>query len=295
MAYDLYQSGELEKRVEQAFKQLSDCTICPWDCHVNRLEGEIGVCRVAKKAIVSSYMPHHGEEEPLVGTKGSGTIFFSFCNLRCIFCQNYELSQWGEGKEVSEEQIATMMLSLQNRGCHNINLVTPSHVVPQILKALLIAIPAGLKIPLVYNSSGYDSLETLKLLDGIIDIYMPDFKFSKNDLAKELSRTPNYADITKKAIKEMHKQVGDLQIENGLATKGLIIRHLVLPNHLDNTRKVLSYIAEDLSKDTYLNLMDQYYPAYKAHKHPVLKRPLTSKELKEALSLAKELGLTRLA
>lgn len=295
MAYDLYQSGELKKRVEQAYKQLSDCTICPWDCHVNRLEGEIGVCRVAKKAIVSSYMPHHGEEEPLVGTKGSGTIFFSFCNLRCIFCQNYELSQWGEGKEVSEEQIATMMLSLQNRGCHNINLVTPSHVVPQILKALLIAIPAGLKIPLVYNSSGYDSLETLKLLDGIIDIYMPDFKFSKNDLAKELSRTPNYADITKKAIKEMHKQVGDLQIENGLATKGLIIRHLVLPNHLDNTRKVLTYIAEDLSKDTYLNLMDQYYPAYKAHKHPFLKRPLTSKELKEALSLAKELGLTRLA
>lgn len=295
MAYDLYQSGELKKRVEQAFKQLSDCTICPWDCHVNRLEGEIGVCRVAKKAIVSSYMPHHGEEEPLVGTKGSGTIFFSFCNLRCIFCQNYELSQWGEGKEVSEEQIAAMMLSLQNRGCHNINLVTPSHVVPQILKALLIAIPAGLKVPLVYNSSGYDSLETLKLLDGIIDIYMPDFKFSRNDLAKELSRTPNYADITKKAIKEMHKQVGDLQIENGLATKGLIIRHLVLPNHLDNTRKVLSYIAEDLSKDTYLNLMDQYYPAYKAHKHPVLKRPLTSKEFKEALSLAKELGLTRLA
>jgi putative pyruvate formate lyase activating enzyme len=245
--------------------------------------------------VVSSYGPHFGEEAPLVGRHGSGTIFFTYCNLRCVFCQNYTISQSGEGSPVTTEQLAQMMLSLQGRGCHNINLVSPTHVVPYILEALEVAVSKGLCLPLVYNSGGYDSLETLELLDGIVDIYMPDIKYSDEKIAEQLSGIKNYPSVNRAAIKEMHRQVGDLQIdEEGVAYRGLLVRHLVLPNRLAGTQGVLRFLARDVSTNTYLNIMAQYHPCYKAFDSPQLARPVSRQEFTEAIDLAQRQGLYRL-
>ncbi len=245
--------------------------------------------------VVSNYSPHFGEEAPLVGRQGSGTIFFTYCNLRCIYCQNYTISQLGEGSVVSSEQLAGMMLSLQAKGCHNINLVSPTHVVPHILDALELAVGRGLHLPLVYNSGGYDSMETLKLLDGIVDIYMPDMKYSDKKIAAQLSGIENYPEINKAAVKEMHRQVGDLQIdEAGVAQRGLLVRHLVLPNQLAGTQQVVHFMAQEVSTNTYLNIMAQYHPFHQAFDMPLLSRPVLRQEVAEAISLARREGLYRL-
>jgi len=245
--------------------------------------------------VVSSYGPHFGEEAPLVGTHGSGTIFFTHCNLRCVFCQNYSISQLGEGSPVDREELARMMLSLQAKGCHNINLVSPTHVVPYILDALELAVGMGLYLPLVYNTGGYDSMETLELLDGIVDIYMPDMKYSDEKNAEQLSGIKDYPSINKAAIKEMHRQVGDLQIDKqGVAQRGLLVRHLVLPNQLAGTQEVVRFLAQEVSANTYLNIMAQYRPCHKAFDIPQLARPVNKQEFYEAIDLAHQQGLNRL-
>ncbi len=292
---DLYYQGRLAQRIEAAKALLESCRVCPHACGVNRLAEETGKCRTGAKAVVSSYGPHFGEEAPLVGKYGSGTIFFTNCNLKCLFCQNYSISQLGEGIEVNKEDVTRMMLSLQKRGCHNINLVSPTHVVPQILEALQIAIESGLCLPLVYNSGGYDSVETLKLLDGIVDIYMPDMKYSDDKIAEELSGIKDYPPINKAAIKEMHRQVGDLQIdEEGIAQRGLLVRHLVLPNSLAGTREIVNFLATEISTNTYINVMAQYHPCHKAFQLPSLARSLSREEFMEAINMAYEAGLSRL-
>jgi len=269
--------------------------LCPRQCGVNRLAGETGKCHITQQVVVSSYGPHFGEEAPLVGRRGSGTIFFTYCNLRCVFCQNYTISQLGEGYPVSSQELANMMLSLQTQGCHNINLVSPTHVVPYILEALEVAMDMGLYLPLVYNSGGYDSVETLKLLDGIIDIYMPDMKYSDGKIAEQLSGIKDYPLANKAAIKEMHRQVGDLKIdEQGVAQRGLLVRHLVLPNQLAGTQEVVRFLAQEVSTNTYLNIMAQYHPCYKAFDIPSLVCPLQQQEFTEALDLAHQQGLYRL-
>jgi len=274
---------------------LEECRVCPRRCGVNRLAGESGECHVTNQVVVSSYGPHFGEESPLVGRHGSGTIFFTYCNLHCAFCQNYDISQLGEGSPVSREELAGMMLSLQAKGCHNINLVSPTHVVPYILDALELAVSKGLYLPLVYNSGGYDSLETLKLLDGIVDIYMPDMKYSDEKIAEELSGIKGYPLVNKAAVREMHRQVGDLQIdEQGIAQRGLLVRHLVLPNRLAGTKEVVSFLAQEVSANTYLNIMAQYHPCYKAFDMPSLARPISGQEFQEAIALAHQQGLCRL-
>ncbi len=292
---ELYRSGELEERVARARAILKDCQLCPRRCRVDRLRGERGMCRIGSEAVVSSHGPHFGEEAPLVGLRGSGTIFFTYCNLRCMFCQNYSISQLGQGRVATKGEIAKMMLSLQERGCHNINLVTPTHVVPMILEALKIAAGLGLSIPLVYNCGGYESVETLELLDGIVDIYMPDMKYSDERNARRFSGVKDYPSVNRAAVKEMHRQVGDLQIdERGVARRGLLIRHLVLPNGIAGTEGVVRFIAEEISRSTYLNVMAQYYPAHRAFKIPALSRPLQRPEFAEAVNLAREHGLERL-
>ncbi|MFB0546667.1 MAG: radical SAM protein [Anaerolineae bacterium] len=291
----LHRCGELKARVEEAYAHLEDCRICPRECGVNRLAGEQGVCRTGKRAVVSSYNPHFGEEAPLVGRGGSGTIFFTHCNLKCQFCQNYEISQQGEGREVEPEDLALMMLRLQALGCHNINYVSPTHVVPQILVGLLIAVEAGLSIPLVYNTGGYDPLETLTLLDGIFDIYMPDMKYADEGIARKHSKIKDYPAVNQAAVKEMHRQVGDLIMdERGVAQRGLLVRHLVLPEGLAGTAEIVSFLAEEISPNTYLNVMDQYRPCYRAYEYPPLDRRITRAEFEEAVRLAQEAGLTRL-
>jgi len=245
--------------------------------------------------MVSSYGPHFGEESPLVGRNGSGTIFFTNCNLRCVFCQNYSISQLGEGDKVSKEELACMMLSLQDKGCHNINLVSPTHVVPQILEAFEMAVKSGLQLPLVYNSGGYDSIETLRLLEGIVDIYMPDMKYSDERNAEKLSGVENYPSINRAAVKEMHRQVGDLQInEDGIAQRGLLVRHLVLPHGLAGTKEVVNFLANEVSPDTYVNIMAQYNPCHKASQFPSLSRRISAGEFQEAVTLARQAGLCRL-
>jgi putative pyruvate formate lyase activating enzyme len=292
---ELYHSGKLAERVEAARALLKNCQVCPHHCGINRLADEIGKCHTGKLAVVSSYGPHFGEEAPLVGKHGSGTIFFTNCNLKCLFCQNYSTSQLGDGAEVTDEELAGMMLALQSRGCHNINLVSPTHVVPQILQGLEIAINLGLRLPLVYNSGGYDSAETLEILDGIIDIYMPDTKYSDEKIAEELSGIKNYPTINRAALREMHRQVGDLQIdEDGIAIRGLLIRHLVLPHGLDGTKEIMKFIAEDISLNSYVNVMAQYHPCHKAFQIPQLARPLSKQEFLEAIELAERTGLNRL-
>ena len=292
---EIYQSGELEERVERARAILECCELCPRRCRVNRLQGETGICRTANEVAVSSCGPHFGEEAPLVGSQGSGTIFFTHCNLRCMFCQNYTISQLGDGRPASKGEIARMMLSLQKRGCHNINFVSPTHVVPQILEALQVAAGLGLSIPLVYNSGGYDSVETLKLLDGIVDIYMPDMKYSDDINARRFSGVKEYPAVNQAAVKEMHRQVGDLDLdERGVAKRGLLVRHLVLPNGIAGTEEVVRFLAQDISPNTYLNVMAQYYPSHRAFKIPALSRPPTREEFAQAVKLAREHGLERL-
>ena len=285
---------ELNLRIEKLFKILENCEVCPRKCHVNRLKEEKGFCQLGTLPLVSSFQPHFGEESPLVGKSGSGTIFFASCNLSCVYCQNYEISQLRMGSEISFKRLAEMMLSLQNMGCHNINFVTPSPQVPQIIKALFLAIEARLSLPLVYNTSSYDSIEVLKLLDGIVDIYMPDARYSDDKLALKYSNVPKYFEIMKENIKEMHRQVGDLIIdERGIATKGLLVRHLVLPNDIAGSKKIFEFIAREISQDTFLNIMDQYYPCYKAFQYPELSRRITKKEYQETIELAEKAGLKR--
>lgn len=292
----LHQRGELGERAKRAYDMLKDCCICPRKCNVDRLSGELGICKTGEFPRVSSYFPHFGEEPPLVGHYGSGTIFFSYCNLKCIFCQNYTISHLGEGHEVSFETLADMMVELQRMGCHNINFVTPTHVVPQILQALLIAVDRGLCIPLVYNTGGYDSVETLKLLEGVIDIYMPDLKYTSGEVSKVLSKAKDYPEIAKDAIKEMHRQVGDLKMDDrGIAYKGLLVRHLVLPEGLAGTKEAMRFLAKEISPHTYVNIMDQYHPYYKATSHPPIDRRITSQEYQEAIRIAQEEGLYRIA
>jgi putative pyruvate formate lyase activating enzyme len=274
---------------------LEECHLCPRQFRVNRPAGESGKCHITEQAVVSSYGPHFGEEAPLVGRHGSGTIFFVYCNLKCVFCQNYTISQLGEGSPVNKEALAKMMLSLQKQGCHNVNLVSPTHVVPYILEALEIAVDMGLYLPLVYNSGGYDSVETLRLLDGIVDIYMPDMKYSDERIAEQLSGIKDYPSVNKAAIKEMHRQVGDLKLdEQGIAQRGLLVRHLVLPNQLAGTQEVVCFLAQEISTNTYLNIMAQYHPCYQAFDIPSLRRPLQREEFTEAVELAHRQGLHRL-
>lgn len=292
---ELYHRGKLKERTEAAKSLLQSCQVCPRHCGINRLKNEVGKCRTPRQAMVSSYGPHFGEEAPLVGRRGSGTIFFTNCNLRCLFCQNYSISQLGEGEMVSKEELAYMMLYLQAKGCHNINLVSPTHVVPQILEALEIAVERGLDLPLVYNTGGYDSVETLKLLDGIVDIYMPDMKYSDEKIAQELSGIKNYPQVNKAAVKEMYRQVGDLQInEEGIAQRGLLLRHLVLPHGLAGTEEIVNFVSKEISPNTYINIMAQYRPCYKAHDIPSLARPISTAEFQEAVKLAHQAGLSRL-
>ena len=286
---------KLDKRIEKAYQFLEKCRVCPRKCGANRLNNERGFCQLGYLPMVSSYHPHFGEESVLVGQYGSGTIFFTSCNLACVYCQNYDISQLRIGEEISYERLAEMMIELQNRGCHNINLVTPTPQVPQIIKALVIAIEKGLKLPLVYNTNAYDLVETLKLLDGIIDIYMPDAKYSEDEIALKYSKVPKYFEIMKKAIKEMHRQVGDLIIDkNGITVKGLLVRHLVLPNNLDGSEKIFDFLAKEVSENTSTNIMDQYWPYLKAGELPELSRRITDEEYQTAISLAKKTGLKRL-
>jgi putative pyruvate formate lyase activating enzyme len=292
----LLRNNTLAQRVERAYHHMQDCDLCARYCHVNRFESIKGaVCRTGERAVVNGFGAHHGEEDPLRGVHGSGTIFFSWCSLRCVYCQNWEISQRGIGQEVEPEALAQMMLQLQTQGCHNINLVTPSHVVAQIIAAVHIAAQQGLHLPLVYNTGGYDSPEALALLDGIIDIYMPDMKYGDSATARHYSKVRDYVEVNFAAVKEMHRQVGDLQLDaQGIAQRGLLIRHLVLPDHLSGTDKVLAFIAHDISHHSYLNLMDQYHPCYRADENPPLDHPLTTEEYQEALDLATKYGLTRL-
>jgi len=291
-------SGELARRVQQAYQRLHSCDLCPRRCGVDRLDGHReGTCRTGELAVVASYGPHFGEEDPLRGVRGSGTIFFSRCNLQCLFCQNYDISQIGYGELTAPEQLAAIMLELQGAGCHNINLVSPSHVVPQILAALVIAARAGLHLPLVYNTGGYDSLDTLALLDGVVDIYMPDVKYADPDIGRRLSGIPDYPSVNRPAVNEMHRQVGDLQLDQrDIARRGLLVRHLVLPGRLAGTETIVNWLAE-LSPGTYLNLMDQYRPSYRAHqatRFPQLGRRLTRAEYDQAVQAARRAGLNRL-
>lgn len=287
------QSGTLATKVALAKKRLKECTLCPRQCRVNRLKGETGVCNTGKKVLVSSFSPHFGEEPFFVGTNGSGTIFFTFCNLGCLFCQNFEISHKGEGRETEPKDLAAMMLALQRAGCHNINLVTPTHVVPWILEALDIAAAKGLCLPLIYNSAGYDSVETLKLLDGVVDIYLPDFKFWEIDPARRFCNAPDYPEIAQMAVKEMHDQVGDLKVSpTGTAIAGVVLRHLVLPFDLAGTEKVMKFIRDHVSPNMVVNIMSQYRPCFCAHRFPELSRGITTEEFRSAVKIAKDMGLT---
>jgi putative pyruvate formate lyase activating enzyme len=295
----LLATGNLKERASHAYDLLRSCTVCPRRCGVNRLEDEKGFCRTGLLAVISSAGPHYGEEPPLVGRGGSGTIFVTHCNMACCFCQNFEISQCGQGQEVRPERLAEMMIRLQTGGCHNINIVSPSHIVPQLIRSVSIAAGLGLAIPIVYNSGGYDSVETLRLLDGIVDIYMPDAKYGRNEIAEALSGAPGYVDVMKNAIREMHRQVGDLEIVDGIAVRGLLVRHLVLPENLAGSDLVLPWLAEGISKDTYVNIMDQYHPAgrvthHKIHdRYPALARSISAQEYLLAVRIAADSGLHR--
>ncbi|MCX7885790.1 MAG: radical SAM protein [Verrucomicrobiae bacterium] len=276
-------------------EMLASCRVCPHHCKVNRLRDEIGRCGIGRLARVASYGPHHGEEDCLRGWRGSGTIFFSGCNLQCVFCQNWDISHEAGGEAVSAERLAEIMLELQELGCHNINWVTPSHVVPQCIEALTIAKQRGLRLPVVYNSGGYDSVETLQRLEGLVDIYMPDFKFWDVSVAARFTNAADYPEVARAALREMHRQVGVLQIDhNGLARRGLLVRHLVMPNNLAGTAEIARWLATELSPDTYCNVMAQYHPAGDAFRHPELRRRITASEFSEAVQAALRAGLHRL-
>jgi putative pyruvate formate lyase activating enzyme len=284
---------ELQNRIEAAYKLLESCRVCPRECGVNRLKNDkLGFCRSGLNPVVSSASPHHGEEPPLSGTKGSGTVFFANCNLKCAYCQNYPISQMGHGTERAPAELACQMLWLQEQGCHNLNLVTPTHFVPQILKALGIAKERGFNLPVVYNTSGYDSVEALRLLDGVVDIYLPDMRYSDNRAALQYSIAPHYAEVNRAAVKEMYRQVGNLAVdENGIAQRGLIIRHLVLPGGLSGTEGIMKFLAEEISKDVYISLMSQYFPAYRATTMKELSRRITAEEYDEAYDIKMSYGL----
>ena len=285
-------TNKLEAKVLKARTHYTKCNLCPHECNVDRQE-KTGFCRALDKAIISSNGPHFGEESVLVGRHGSGTIFFGYCNMKCVFCQNCELSFGGEGKIIENSKLAEIMLNIQNRhGCHNINLVTPTHFVPNILEALLLAARNGLKIPIVYNCGGYERMKTLELLDGVVDIYMPDFKYSDDSLGEKYSNIKSYSTRVKQALKEMDRQVGGLKVDkNNIAYRGLIIRHLVMPGNLNNSKEVLEFIQKELSPDCLVNLMDQYHPAHKAFQYKEISRGLTKIEFMELYSYAKNLGL----
>ncbi|MFC1862834.1 radical SAM protein [Thermodesulfobacteriota bacterium] len=291
---ELHRRGVLKERVDEALALMKSCRLCPRECGVNRLEDETGFCRTGRRAKIASHNAHFGEESPLVGTRGSGTIFISSCNLLCSFCQNYEISHLNEGVEAGPEEIAAIMIQLAENGCHNINFVTPTHVVPQLIEALIPAIEQGLRIPLVYNSSGYDKKETLELLDGIFDIYMPDLKFWDEKWSDRYCKAPNYREYVTSAIKEMHRQVDDLIIdEKGMAERGLLVRHLVMPDKIAGTFEAMRFLAEEISKDTYVNLMDQYRPCGEAAEDEFINRRLSAEEFHEATKMTRRAGITR--
>ena len=290
----LYRSGKLRRRAEAAVARLSRCFVCPRNCAVNRLAGKTAACHTARYARVGSYFPHFGEEDCLRGWDGSGTIFFSMCNLRCVFCQNYDISQAGLGDAAWPEELADMMLELQSRGCHNINFVTPEHVVPQIIEALPIAVERGLRLPIVYNTSAYDSLDSLRLMDGIVDIYMPDFKFWDAELSLRYLKARDYPEAARRAIREMYRQVGDLVFdENGLAKRGLLVRHLVMPSEIAGTEAIMRFLAQEVSPNTYVNVMAQYYPAGRvsSEKYVEINRGVSVEEHERALTAAQAFGL----
>jgi len=290
-----YRSGVLEQRVSRAAGVLESCSLCPRRCGVNRARGEKGYCRAGLPPAVSSYNPHFGEEDPLVGLHGSGTIFMTHCNLLCHFCQNFDISHLEHGREVTADRLAEMMLELQGIGCHNINFVTPTHYLPQILKAVALAAGQGLAVPLVYNTGGYDAVETLHLLDGIFDIYMPDLKFMDKAAAAEYCDAPDYPQAAQAAILEMHRQVGDLVLdERGIALRGLLVRHLILPEGLAGTKQAMRFLAAKVSPNTYVNIMDQYRPCGEVTPRSPLRRRITQKEYEEAVQAAQEEGLSRL-
>ena len=289
--------GKLEERIEQAYRILEECDLCPNRCGVNRRKGQRGICRAPERAMVYSHHPHFGEELPLVGQGGSGTIFFSNCSLRCVFCQNWPISHEGWGLEISDEELADMMLDLQRIGCHNINLVTPTHVMPNIVSATRIALKKGLRLPLCYNTSGYERVKNIRLLDGIVDIYLPDLKFMDGAEAARYNfiEASNYPEMAQESIIEMHRQVGDLVTdERGIALRGLMVRHLVMPNRVAGTREFVKWVAEDLSPDTYVNIMAQYRVEHRAFEYERIARAITPEEFVEAMEWAKEAGLTNL-
>ncbi|MDD5079256.1 MAG: radical SAM protein [Candidatus Omnitrophica bacterium] len=290
---EAYNNGTLDRAIAQTRKILSSCAICPRKCRVNRLKDQKGFCKTGEKARVYSFMAHHGEEPPVSGKRGSGTIFFSFCNMACVYCQNFEFSQQGgEGKEVTSEELANIMLELQGFGCHNINLVSPTHVMPQILQALKSAIKSGLNIPLVYNSGGYELAEIIRLMDGLIDIYLPDMRYADNETAKKYSSANDYPEYNRQAVKEMHRQSGTAEINgSGIMTKGLIIRHLVLPGDISGTDKIMKFISEELSPETYISLMSQYFPCYKSGDFPELSRKISLEEYESAQTIMEKYGL----
>ena len=285
----------LSDKVREAEEILKECTLCPRQCRVDRTCGEKGFCRTGDRPFISSYSPHFGEEKPLVGKFGSGTIFMGNCNLGCLFCQNYSISHLGEGTEISFEKLAEIMLSLQKEGCHNINFVTPTHQMPMILRSLLIASEKGLNVPIVYNCGGYESLHAIEILAGIVDIYMPDFKYSDPAMAFKYSKAEDYSQSAMVAIKEIHRQVGDLVTDQrGIAISGLLVRHLVLPEGNAGTAGVVKFLAEEISKNTYINIMDQYHPCFKAFDHPPLNRRITQQEYADAVQMAIDAGLKRI-
>lgn len=290
----LHRSGELLRRAEAAIAGLAECRVCPRDCRVDRRAGETAVCKTGRYAQVCSYFAHMGEEDCLRGRRGSGTIFFNMCNLRCVFCQNHDISQMYSGQEVAPTELAAMMLELQEAGCHNINFVTPEHVVPQLLEGLVIAVEAGLRLPLVYNTSAYDSLESLRLLDGVVDIYMPDFKFFTAEASLRYLKAKDYGDTARQVIREMHRQVGSLMFdERGLAKRGVLVRHLVMPELLEESEQIFNFLAESVAPDTYVNVMAQYHPAWKvsAEKYVEINRPLGTTEYQQAMQMAEAAGL----
>jgi len=294
-SYCLLTTDEFRERAEHLDTILQDCTVCPRQCRVDRTAGETGYCRTGPEPFVASWGPPFGAERPLVGRGGSGTIFFGNCNLGCIFCQNYTISHGGEGREITCEDLAAVMLSLERTGCHNINLVTPTHQAPAIVRAVMIAAERGLSVPLVYNCGGYESIETLRLLDRIVDIYMPDFKYADEGAARRYSDAEDYPEVARNAIREMHRQVGDLVMdERNIAIRGLLIRHLVLPGGFAGTERVVKFIAEEISRNTYLNVMDQYHPSHKAWDHPEISRRITSLEYEQAVACARRAGIKRI-
>jgi putative pyruvate formate lyase activating enzyme len=290
-----HEKGLFPDIAQKANTMLKACAVCPRDCGVDRTKDELGFCEAGYLPEVSSFSPHFGEESPLVGRHGSGTIFLTHCNLGCLFCQNHSISHLGEGRKISIQKFANVMVGLQRIDCHNINFVSPTHFIPQIINALPQAIEMGLTIPLVYNTGGYDSVETLRLLDGIFDIYMPDIKYSKGEISQKYSQAPDYPPIARQAVKEMFRQVGDLQInEQGIALRGLLVRHLVLPDGLAGTQDVMRFLATEISKNTYVNIMDQYHPCGNIPLDSPLRRRITFEEYNESIAIAKKEGITRL-